>query len=142
MNDAAAILMNGVGELANTVNTEAPLVPAAVVPAAAVPDAPGSGVMVELLPASVVAAACVLLIVVDAGPDVLFDDNLLAVASASLRGGDVVSAVLEVVVALTSLAGAVVPSSLQGMADPTPVLVQGVGIGSSEVSGLSAGLAS
>jgi hypothetical protein len=137
MNDAAAMLMNGVGELLNTVTTEAPLVPAGAVPAV-----PGLVIVVVLFPTSLVAAPCVLLIDVDTGPDVLFDVTMLAVASEPVGGEDVVSAVLEVVVTLALPAAVVVPSSPQGMADPTPVLVQGVGIGSSEVSGLSAGLAS
>lgn len=33
----------------------------------------------------------------------------------------------------------VAPSALPGMADPTPLLVNGIGIGSSDVFGLSAG---
>ena len=54
---------------------------------------------------------------------------------------ETVKVVLEVTVAAFA-AVVVAPSSLPGMAVPTPLLVHGVGIGSWEVSGLSAGSSS
>lgn len=52
-------------------------------------------------------------------------------------GGLVVEVVEEVDQGVTVVSCA--PSSLAGMASPTPLLVHGVGIGKSVVSGLSAG---
>ena len=65
---------------------------------------------------------------------VLLDDSE---ADAAVVGVDPAAVLLDEVKSIPM--GVVAPSWLPGIADPTPELVHGVGIGNSDVSGLSAG---
>jgi hypothetical protein len=136
MKRAAAVLMGGqkVGELANDVTMEAPLVavadpPVVAVPLWIIPDV----LQVLVAEASVPSDEDALAIVID----------IMLVINGGIGYVDVVDddapVVIDGAVTDDDIGIAVAPSMLPGMAEPTPELVKGVGIGRSDTSGLSAG---